>query len=62
MYLDIKNINTFSEVINELKYKYSWLKNIKIKNFLFNGKSIYPSQTIKEIGLKDNSTIIMIEE
>ena len=62
LYLDIKNIKTFSEVINELKYKYSWLQNIKIKNFLFKEKPIFPNKSLKEIGLEDNSTIYIIEE
>ena len=62
LYLDVKNIKTFSEVINELKYKYSWLQNIKIKNFLFKEKPIFPNKSLKEIGLEDNSTIYIIEE
>ena len=62
LYLDVKESLYFNEVIKELHYKYSWLNNIKIDNYLFNGTKISLSKTVKENGLKDNSVIIIIEK
>ena len=47
---------------NELYNKYSWLSNINIIGFLFNGVKISEDKTVKENGLKDNSQIMMIEK
>ena len=62
LYLDVKETDYFSEVKNELYNKYSWLSNINIIGFLFNGVKISEDKTVKENGLKDNSQIMMIEK
>lgn len=67
LYLDVKNSMTFSEVIDKLKEKYLWLEdNIKIKEYKFKGKIIYENKkvktkNVKNIGLKDESHIYIIE-
>ena len=61
LYLDVEENITFNEVIKELKKKYLWLNDIKIKNFFFNGKIIPTQKTLKEIGIKDGSLIIISE-
>jgi len=59
LYLDVKESDSFEEVIKELIYKYDWVKNIKIVNYTFNGKKIDLKKTVKENGLRDNSYIMI---
>ena len=59
LYLNVKENDIFSNVINELYCKYSWLNNIKIKCFLYNGIPISQNKSVKENGLKDNSQILI---
>ena len=61
IYLDVKETDYFSQVKKELYNKYSWLKNINIIGFVFNGANISENKTVKENGLKDNSQILIIE-
>ena len=67
LYLDVKKSIRFSKVIEKLEDKYLWLKdNIKIKQYLFNGKEISKGQInngiiVKDIGLEDESKIYIIE-
>ena len=62
LYLDVKKSLPFSEVIKKLKEKYLWLKdNINIKEFQFKGKKISEKKIVKDIGLKDESEINIIE-
>ena len=61
LYIDVKESDSFSEVIKQLIDKYVWLKDIKILNYQFNGAIIDLAKTVKEIGLKDNSQINIIE-
>ena len=61
IYLDVNDTLKFEEVIEKLKNKYDWLNNIEIKDFLFNGKHISRSKTVKANGLVDSSKIIVIE-
>ena len=61
LYLDVKGKDIFSEVIKELYNKYSWLRNIQINCFLFNGIPISLNKSVNENGLKDNSQILIKE-
>ena len=61
LYIDVDTNLSFKQVVEELHSKYLWLKNIEIISFLFEGKKISFDKTVKEIGLKDNS-IILIKE
>ena len=61
LYIDVKESDSFSEVIKQLIDKYVWLKDIKIFNYQFNGAIIDLAKTVKEIGLKDNSQKNIIE-
>jgi len=62
LYLDVKKSLPFSEVIKQLKDKYTWLEdNINIKEYQFNGKKISEKQIVKDIGLEDESMIKIVE-
>ena len=61
LYLNVKESDYFNHVKKELYNKYSWLKNINIIGFIFNGVNISENKTVKENGLIDNSQILMIE-
>ena len=61
LYINVKQSIYFSEVIKELENKYSWIKNLKIESYLYEGIQVPLDKTLKEIGLKDNSTILIIE-
>ena len=62
LYLNVKESSYFREVIKELQNKYSFLKDIEIDYYLFNGNIIYLNKTVKENGLKQNSEIVLIEK
>ena len=61
--LDIKvsELLIFEEVINLLSDKYSSIKEIKFKDFIFNKKKIMLNKTVKENGLEDSSVIKIVE-
>ena len=59
IYLDIYENEIFSNVIKELKIKYSWLNDLKNLKFSFNNREIDKNKKLKEIGLKDSSKIII---
>ena len=62
LYIEIEDDSLkFSEVINLLKEKYSWLNDIQIKEYVYNSEKIILEKSIKEIGLKDLSRIRIIE-
>ena len=61
LYINVKQTIYFKEVINELESKYTWIKNLKIESYLFEGIKVSFDKTLQEIGLKDNSTILIIE-
>ena len=61
LYLDVKDSCTFDQIIMQLNAKYLWLKNIKIKEYIINNKSICKNQTAKENKLVNNSKINIIE-
>ena len=59
IYIDIKEEETFSKAIEELKYKYSWLKKLKNLSYVFGGKEIDQNKNIKELELKDTDKVII---
>lgn len=61
LYLDAKESFSFEQVINQLNEKYLWLKNIEIKEYQFENRKISDKKSLKQNGLKDNSTIYIIE-
>ena len=61
LYLDVKESFIFEKVIKQLNEKYLWLKNIEIKEYLFEKRKIDDKKSVKENKLKDNSTIYIIE-
>ena len=60
LFIDVNISLTFEKVIQQLYSKYSWVKQVKIKGFEFNN-NLLANKTIKEIGLKNNSNINIIE-
>ena len=62
LYLDVKESDYFSAVIKELNNKYDWLKNVNILKYQFKGVDIDLKKTVKDIGLKNESKIILCEE
>ena len=60
--IEVKDSIEFNNVIELLYNKYSWLKNIKIIDFIYNKKQISKNKTVKENGLYNNSIIIIVEE
>ena len=62
LFLEIKKDIIFKDAITALKRKYLWLENIKNIYFKFEGNKILNDKTVKELGLKDNSIIEIIEK
>ena len=62
LFLEIKKYIIFKDAITALKRKYLWLENIKNIYFKFEGNKILNDKTVKELGLKDNSIIEIIEK
>ena len=62
LYLDVKNYYKFEKVHQKLYSKYLWLKNINFANYEFNKKNISFNKTVKEIGLKEGSIILIKEK
>ena len=61
-YIDVDETEVFGDVINKLKEKNKGLKNINIKEYKLNKKKLTLKKTIKELGIKNNSLIDMIEK
>ena len=61
IYIDVKSSLYFRDVIKELREKYSWLNDLKIIDYKFNGKSVEKNKTLGEISIKDSSVIEVIE-
>ena len=62
LYLNVNKFLVFSQVIIELKSKYSWMNALKIKNYTFKKKTLDYNKTVKDNGLSDLSEIDIIEE
>ena len=62
LYLDVQENYLFEKVIKNLKDKYLWLKNINVIDYYFNDRRIKKDKTVKDNGLKDNSTIFIKEK
>ena len=60
LYLDVDESLYFKDVIEQLNFKYSWVKEIKINDFIYNNNKILNNKTIKENGLIDNARIKVI--
>ena len=39
--------------------KYQWIKNMKIKSFKYDGKEVDKTKTIHNLGMSNNSNIII---
>ena len=61
IYIDVKSSLYFREVIKELKEKYSWLNDLKIIDYKFNGNSVKMDKTLGANSIKDSSVINVIE-
>ena len=61
-YIDVDETEVFGDVINKLKEKNKGLKNINIKEYKLNKKKLTLKKTIKELGIKNNSLIDIIEK
>ena len=62
VFIDSKDNETFLDVINLLENKYNWLKKIQNKFYFYENKEIQSNQMnirIKDLGIKDNSSIII---
>ena len=62
LYLDTKESFSFKNIIEELKKKYLWLKDVEIIDYTLNGIKISENKTVKENGLTNDSTIIIKEK
>ena len=62
LYLDINPNIYFKDVVKELYSKYLWLNSIVIICYIFEGKEISFDKKVQEIGLKDNSIILIKEK
>ena len=60
IYIDVKSTSYFRDVISELREKYSWLNDIQIIDYKYNGKSIEYNKTLQENHIKDSSLINII--
>ena len=61
IYMDVKSISYFKDVIRDLRAKYSWLNEIQIKDYKYNGKSIDSNKTLEQNLIKDSSVIKIID-
>ena len=61
IYIDVKISLYFRDVIKELKEKYSWLNDLNIIDYKFNGKSVNMDKIIWTNSIKDSSVIQVIE-
>ena len=60
--LEVKDNIEFNNAIELLYSKYTWLKNLKIIDFINNKKQITKNKTVTENGLNNNSIIIIVEK
>ena len=60
IFIDMDENELFKNTINELEEKYNWLKSLNGKKFIFNGREITNQDiSLKDLGIKDNSSIII---
>jgi len=59
LHIEINENLNFSKVIDELKKKYIYLKELKDLRFFLNNKEIDNKKTVKENGLNDSNKIII---
>ena len=58
IFIDSNENEKFFTVIKDLEEKYEWLKTMKRK-YYFNNKEITEDKSLKDLGIKDNSDIII---
>ena len=61
IYLDVKRTSYFRDVIRELRQKYSWLNDVQIRDYKYNGKSVDHNKTLEQNLIKDSSLINIID-
>ena len=61
IYIDTDKNTKFSIVLEELKEKYEWLKNIKIKCFLYNNKEVDLNKSCEQNNIVDSAKISIID-
>ena len=61
LYINVDESMSFKKAIDLLYDKYSWIKNVNIKDFIYNKRKLDLNKSIKENGLKDNANIRIIE-
>ena len=61
IYLDVKRTSYFRDVIRVLRQKYSWLNDLQIRDYKYNGKSVDYNKTLEQNLIKDSSLIRIID-
>ena len=63
IFIDVDDNDIFQNVIIELEEKYDWLKPINGRKYFLNNREIKRnefSKTVKNLGIVDNSNIVIV--